>query len=188
MPLTKLDTVAALVVIDLQKGVVGLPAAHPIGEIVGRTAQLASAFRERGLPVVLVNVSGRAPGRTDAGPRKYSFPPDWNELVPELQRHPSDYLVTKQRWGAFLGTDLDETLLQRGVTQVVLTGVATSAGVESTARSAHDLGYNVTLVVDAMTDFDAGSHSHSVEKIFPRLGETAKTDDVLKLLQEASSA
>jgi nicotinamidase-related amidase len=105
-----------------------------------------------------------------------------------LEQHPGDHLVTKQRWGAFLGTTLDDTLRQRGVTQIILTGVATSAGVESTARSAHDLGYNVTLVVDAMTDLDADSHRHSVEKIFPRLGETAKTDDVLKLLQEASGS
>jgi nicotinamidase-related amidase len=159
-----------------------LPAVHPIGEIVARTAQLARAFRERGLPVVLVNASGAAPGRTDAGPRKFSFPPDWTELVPELEQHPGDHLVTKQRWGAFLGTTLDDYLLRRGVTQVVLTGVATSAGVESTARSAYDLGYNVTLVVDAITDRDADAHRHCVEKIFPRLGETATAEDVLKLL------
>ena len=76
------------------------------------------------------------------------------------------------------------TLRQRGVTQVVLTGVATVRGVESTARSAYDLGYNVTLVVDAMTDRDADAHHHSVEKIFPRLGETATTDDVLKRLKQ----
>jgi nicotinamidase-related amidase len=182
MPLTKLDTAPALVVIDLQKGVVGMPTAHPIAEIVARTARLARAFRERALPVVLVNVSGAAPGRTDAGPRTFSFPDDWTELVPELERHPGDHLVTKQRWGAFLGTTLDNYLRQRGVTQVVLTGVATSAGVESTARSAYDLGYNVALVVDAMTDRDADAHRHCVEKIFPRLGETAASDDVLRLL------
>lgn len=185
MPLTKLDGTAALVVFDLQKGVVGLPTAHPIGEIVSRSAQLARAFRERGLPVVLVNVSGRAPGRTDAGIPKFSFPPDWTELVPELEQQVSDYIVTKQRVGAFLGTSLDETLRQRGVTQVFLTGVATSLGVESTARSAYDLGYNVVLVVDAMMDRDADAHLHSVDKIFPRLGEVATTDDVLKLLKEA---
>ena len=185
MPLTKLDDACALVVIDLQKGVVGLPTVHPAGEVVGRAAQLARAFREQSLPVVLVNVTGAAPGRTDAGMPKFSFPADWTELVPELGRRPGDHVVTKQRWGAFLGTDLDDALRQRGVTQVVLTGVATSIGVESTARSAYDLGYNVTLVVDAMTDRDADAHRHSVEKIFPRLGETAKTDDVLKLLKEA---
>jgi nicotinamidase-related amidase len=182
MPLTKLDTTPALVVIDLQKGIAGLPTVHPAGEIIDRTAQLARAFRERGLPVVLVNVSGRAPGRTDAGIPKFSFPADWTELVAELDQHPGDHIVTKQRWGAFLGTSLDDYLRQRGVTQVVLTGIATSAGVESTARSAYDLGYNVTLVVDAMTDRDADAHRNSVEKIFPRLGETTKTDDVLKLL------
>jgi nicotinamidase-related amidase len=184
MPLTKLDDICALIVIDLQKGIVGMPTAHPIGEIVDRSAQLARAFRQRSLPVVLVNVSAPAPGRTDAGRPKYSFPPDWTDLVPELEQHPTDRLVTKQRWGAFLGTDLDDYLRQRGVTQVVVTGVATSAGVESTARSAHDLGYNVTLVIDAMTDMNADAHRHCVETIFPRLSETAQTHDVLNLLRE----
>jgi nicotinamidase-related amidase len=182
MPLTKLDTNAALVVIDLQKGIAGLPTVHPAGEIIGRAAQLARAFRGRGLPVVLVNVTGRAPGRTEAGSPKFSFPPDWTELVPELEQHPDDYTVTKQRVGAFIGTDLDEYLRRRGVTQVFLAGISTSAGVESTARSAYDLGYNVVLVTDAMTDRDADAHRHSVEKIFPRLGETDTTAKVLQLL------
>jgi nicotinamidase-related amidase len=182
MPLTKLDNIPALIVIDLQKGVVGLPTVHPVGEVVGRTARLARAFRARGLPVVLVNVSGRAPGRTDAGPPKFSFPDGWSELIPELEQQPGDHLVTKQRWGAFLGTDLNDYLRGCGVTQVVLTGIATSAGVESSARSAHDLGYNVALIVDAMTDRDADAHRHCVENIFPRLGESATTDEVLKLL------
>jgi nicotinamidase-related amidase len=187
MPLTQLDNAAALVVIDLQKGIVALPTVHPVGEIISRAAQLARAFRERSLPVVLVNVTGAAPGRTDAGPRKFSFPDDWTELVPELERHPDDHLVTKQRVGAFHGTSLDDYLRKRGVTQVVLTGVATSGGVESTARSAYDLGYNVALVVDAMTDRDADAHRHSVEKIFPRLGETDTTANVLKRLKESQA-
>jgi nicotinamidase-related amidase len=185
MPLTKLDDVSALIAIDLQKGIVGMPMVHPAGEIIHRTAVLARAFRERSLPVVLVNVSGPPPGRTDAGPRNYSFPEGWTELVPELDRQPGDHLVTKQSWGAFAGTGLDDYLRLRGVTQVVLTGIATSAGVESTARNACDLGYNVTLVVDAMTDRDADAHQHSVEKIFPRLGETTTTADVMTLLQAA---
>jgi nicotinamidase-related amidase len=185
MPLTQLDTNAALVVIDLQKGIVSVPTAHPAVEIVGRAAQLAAAFRQRGLPVVLVNVASRAPGRTDAGAPKFSIPPDWTELVPELDRQPSDYTVTKQRVGAFIGTSLDETLRQRGVTQIFLAGVATSVGVEATARSAYDHGYNVVLVVDAMTDRDADSHRHSVEKVFPRLGETTTTNYVLKSLNES---
>jgi nicotinamidase-related amidase len=76
MPLTKFDSTAALVVIDLQKGIVGMATVHPIREIIARVAQLAPLFRERGLPVVLVNVTGAAPGRTDAGPRNCCrFPP-----------------------------------------------------------------------------------------------------------------
>jgi nicotinamidase-related amidase len=183
MPLNKLDSVPALVVIDMQKGVVGLTTVHPAGEISSRIGVLAQAFRERGLPVVLVNVAGLAPGRTDAGPRNFSFPASWTELVPELDQQPSDHVVTKYQPGAFHGTSLDHYLRRQGATQIVLTGIATSIGVEATARSAYDLGYHVALVVDAMTDLDAEAHRHSVEKIFPRLGETATTSEVLDLLE-----
>jgi nicotinamidase-related amidase len=181
MPLTTLDPNAALIVVDLQKGIVGLPTVHPAGEIIGRAAQLARAFRGRGLPVVLVHVTAAAPGRTEAGIRNFPRLDDWAELVSELDQQPSDHIVTKQRWGAFIGTSLDDYLRQRSVTQVFVAGISTSAGVESTARSAFDLGYNVVLVVDAMTDRDPDSHSRSVEKIFPRLGETDTTANVLKM-------
>ncbi len=182
MPITKLDEIAALVVIDLQKGIAAIPAVHPMSDIIDRTARIARAFRERGLPVVLVNVAGMAPGRSETPRPNFAFPLDWTELVPQLDHQPSDCIITKHRWGAFIGTDLDRELRQRGVTQIVLTGVATSIGVESTARSAYDHGYSVALVVDAMTDRDADSHRHSVEKIFPRLGETCTTDELLALL------
>jgi len=182
MPITTLDPTAALVIIDLQKGIVGMPTVHPATAIVGRAAKLARAFREKGLPVVLVNVTGGAPGRTDVPRPAFSLPPDWTELVPELDRQPGDVIVSKQRWGAFLGTGLNDALRARGVTQIVLIGVATSIGVESTARSAYDLGYNVVLIVDAMTDRDGDAHRHSVEKIFPRLGQTDITDNVLKMV------
>jgi nicotinamidase-related amidase len=183
MPLT-LDEVSALIVIDVQKGIVAIPTAHPAVAVVDHCARLAHAFRERKLPVVLVNVDGRAPGRTEstlpAGPR----PADWSELVPELEAQPGDVRVTKQRFGAFLGTMLHAELQRRGVTQVVMAGISTSIGVESTARSAYDLGYNVAFVVDAMTDRSADNHRHSVENIFPRMGETGTTADVLKLLTQ----
>jgi nicotinamidase-related amidase len=187
MPLTKLDDTCALVVVDLQKGIVGAATVHPATEIVERSAQFARAFRERGLAVVLVNVSGAAPGRTDAGRSKFSFSEDSTALVPELEQSASDYRITKQRWGAFLGTDLHAYLQKRGVTQIVLAGIATSIGVESTARSAYDLGYHVALVVDAMTDRDADAHRNSVEKIFPRLGETTTTEDVVRFLKSKTA-
>jgi nicotinamidase-related amidase len=182
MPLTKLDEHSALIIIDLQKGIVGLPTVHPAGEIVERSSRLASAFRERDLPVVLVNVNGRAPGRIEM---RYNFtpPPGFADLVPELDQKANDHIVTKQRLGAFIGTFLDDYLHLRGVTQIVLTGISTSSGVESTARSGYDLGYNVTFVLDAITDLDAQSHQHCVERVFPKLGETTTADDVMKLLQ-----
>jgi len=183
MPLTRLDTNAALIVVDLQNDIVGIPTVHPAGGIIGRSAQLARAFRERSLPVVLDNVTGRAPGRTDTGTPTFSFPADLTGLVAELDQHPDDYPVSKQRWGAFIGTSLHDYLSQRGVIQIFLTGIASSSGVESTARSGYDYGYNVVLAVDAMTDRDADAHRHSVEKIFPRLGQTDTTDNVLKVLR-----
>ncbi|WP_426439787.1 isochorismatase family protein [Bradyrhizobium genosp. P] len=181
MPLSQLDENPALVVIDMQKGIVGLPTAHPAEQITANNARLARAFRSHGLPVVLVNVAGQAPGRI-AVSHKLQLPPDWAELVPELEQHPDDHRVTKLQWGAFHGTSLDHFLRRRGVTQVVLTGIATSIGVESSARNAHDHGYHVALVVDAMTDMDPVAHQHSVERIFPRLGETTTTAEMLSLL------
>jgi nicotinamidase-related amidase len=183
MPLTTLDSNAALILIDLQKGIVGIPGAHPMGEIVGRSAELARSFRERGLPVVLVNVTGAAPGRTDTPRPKFAFPPDWAELVPELEAQASDYRVSKQRWGGFIGTEMETILREREVTQIFLAGVATSIGVESTARSLYDAGYNVVLVVDAMTDRDAEAHEYRVKKVFPRMGEVETAENVLRMLR-----
>ncbi|KWF82244.1 hydrolase [Burkholderia diffusa] len=182
MSTTRLDTQTALVVIDLQKGIVALPTAHPVAPVIERTRELLNAFRSRGLPVVLVNVAGGAPGRTQQQVRLDALPADWTDLLPELNRQPSDHVVTKKTWGAFTGTGLDAHLKAAGVTQIVLAGIATSIGVESTARQAHELGYNVTLAVDAMTDLSADAHANSVERLFPRLGETGSMQEILALI------
>jgi nicotinamidase-related amidase len=184
MPLTTIDPTAALVVIDLQKGVVEVPTVHPAGEIVERSAALAGAFRRHGLPVVLVNVTGGAPGRTDRShPPGIISSPDWADLVDDLDPQPGDHLVTKQRRSAFHDTGLDAHLRGLGVTQVVLTGISTTSGVESTARSAYDHGYHVVLATDAMTDTDPGAHANSIERIFPKLGQTATTAEILSMLE-----
>jgi nicotinamidase-related amidase len=185
MPLSTLDPTPALIVVDLQKGISAYPTIAPFAEIVERSARLAAAFRERGFPVVLVNVDGRAPGLTEAPVAAAGTPaPDWTELVAELDAQPSDLCVTKRTWGAFHGTTLDAQLRERGVTQVVLTGISTSAGVETTARAAYEHGYNVVLATDAMTDRDADVHASSITNIFPRLGETATTDEILARLAD----
>ena len=182
MALTMLDPDTALIVVDLQAGIVTLPSVHPMAEIVERARQLAEAFRRRGLPVVLVNVAGGAPGRTERTPNRQPFPEGWTELIPELDRQPGDIVVTKRTWGAFAGTDLDARLKALGVTQVVVAGVATGTGVESTARQAYEQGFNVTLAADAMTDSRPEAHDYSLKHVFPRLGETGSTRQILDLL------
>jgi nicotinamidase-related amidase len=183
MPLTTLDPTPALVIIDLQKGIVSGSVAH----VVPNAAALANAFREHDLPVVLVNVTGRAPGRTDADSggshgSTGTLAPGWADIIDELERQPGDYLITKRRRSAFHDTGLNTLLRDLGVTQTVLAGVSTSAGVESTARSAHDHGYHVVLATDAMADRDRDSHRHSLERVFPKLGETATSAEIIDFL------
>lgn len=192
MAITTIDERAALVVVDLQNGVVGLPGApHRTADVVARTVHLAEAFRAAGLPVVLVRATAApdwsdwAPGRTESPRRGGERPGGWDALVDELAGHPGDVVVTKRNIGAFHGTDLDVQLRRRGVTQVVLTGVITTMGVEATARAAYDHGYHVVLVTDAMTDRDDDAHRHSVTRVFPRIGETGTVADVLALVDGA---
>jgi nicotinamidase-related amidase len=189
MPLTTLDPNTALIVIDLQKGIVNGNFVHPIGDIIDRTRTLIDVFHAKNLPVVLVNVAGRAPGRTEQGPRSNtSFSEGWTDLLPQLDQQPSDIVVTKRRWGAFATTDLEARLKARGVTQVVVTGVATSVGVEATARQAYEQGFNVTLALDAMTDIREEAHEYSIRNVFPRVGETGSTEEIISLLERRSSA
>jgi nicotinamidase-related amidase len=187
MALTTLDAHTALIVVDLQKGIVALPTAHPVAAVLQHARALAAAFRGHGLPVVLVNVAGGAPGRTEQARRLGELPTGWADLVPELNRQPQDHAVTKHTWGAFTGTDLAQHLKQQRVTQVVFAGVATSIGVESSARQAHELGFNVTLAIDAMTDMSPEAHLNSITRIFPRLGETGTTREIIDLLAPGRS-
>lgn len=182
MAISTLDPNTALLVIDLQKGMAGLPTVHPMTDVVANTVALLDAFRSRGLPVVLVNVDGSPPGRTERSFSASGLPADWTQLLPELRQQRSDHTVTKRSWGAFTNTDLERYLRERGVTQVVVAGIATSGGVESTARHARDVGFNVALAVDAMTDLDPDAHLNSATRVFPRLGETGTRRELVDRL------
>jgi nicotinamidase-related amidase len=187
MPVTTLDPKTALIVVDLQKGIINSPLIHPVAGVIERTCALLNAFRQRDLPVVLVNVAGVAPGRTEQ-PRRFTMLPEgFSDLIPELDRQASDIVVTKRTWGAFATTDLEAQLKAIGVTQVVVTGVATGTGVEATARQAYEQGFNVTLALDAMTDVRPEAHAYSVASVFPRLGETGSTHDIINLLATRSA-
>jgi nicotinamidase-related amidase len=187
MALTALDPNTALIVIDLQSGIVAYPTVHPIGEVVKQASALADAFRRHDLPVVLVNVAGGAPGRTERPRNSEPFPAGWTDLIPELNQQPSDVVVTKRTWGAFASTNLEDQLKARSVTQVVIVGVATGTGVEATARQAYEQGFNVTLAIDAMTDIRPEAHDYSIAQVFPRLGETSTTQEIIDLLEKRSA-
>jgi nicotinamidase-related amidase len=184
MALTTLDTATALLVVDLQKGLRGSGFSDSLSEVAARARALIDAFRAEGLPVVLVNVAGTAPGRTEQPPRlRGVLPEGFTDFLPELDHRPSDIVVTKRTWGAFASTDLESRLKALGVTQVVVAGVSTGTGVEATARQAYELGFNVTLAVDAMTDAKPEAHAYSLHAVFPRLGETGTTQEIIDLLR-----
>jgi nicotinamidase-related amidase len=192
MPITTLDPKPALVVIDILKGIVTLPTVHPMEPVVENVVRLTDAFRANGLPVVLVKV-GWATDFGDALKTRTQAPPpatkrsaEFFEFLDALGADPTrDIFVTKRQWGAFYGTDLDLQLRRRGVSNIVLCGVATSIGVESTARDAWERGYNLTFAADAMTDMHPGAHDRALDVIFPRIGEIGTTGEIVaKLARE----
>ncbi|MDN3584315.1 isochorismatase family protein [Mucilaginibacter flavus] len=185
--ITTIDKNTALVLIDLQNMVVKLPVAHPVAGVLANAAKLVAAFREAGLPIVLVNVNPI--GSKAFGVRKDRNPPaggapaaDWLDIVPEIETSDEDIRITKHTWGAFYETALHQELQKRNITQIVLAGIATSVGVEGTARQANEFGYNIAFASDAMSDMFLDAHESSFKNIFPRLGEVGTTEDIIAKL------
>ena len=180
----------ALVVIDLQKGIAGMPTApYPAAAVVSNAARLAHAFRTHTMPVVLVRVTPSADGHDRLrpmadDPMPWTLPraADWAEIVPELGPEPGDFIITKRQWGAFHGTELDLQLRRRGITTIVLCGISTNFGVESTARFAYEYGYQQIFAEDACSARSTEEHEHAVTKIFSRIGRVRKTDEILSAL------
>jgi nicotinamidase-related amidase len=197
--ITELDDKTALVVIDLQKGITALPVAHPAEEIIGKSIELINAFHAKKLPVVLVTVNPLGAKWTQTRVESSSAPKGeaaisqareamekggFFDIIPQIAQQPEDVLIVKTGWNAFYGTDLDVQLKNLGVTGIVLAGIATSIGVEGTARSASEFGYNITFATDAMTDMHLAAHENSLAAIFPRIGELDTTAAILQKLNE----
>jgi nicotinamidase-related amidase len=185
----------AVVVIDLQKGIVGFPGTpHSAESVVANTAALLEAARSVGAQPILVHVGRSADGgdglkvacdqpmRTGG-----AMPPDWSELIAELNRQPSDIVILKRQWGAFYGTDLELQLRRRGLSTIVLCGVATEFGVESTARDAYERGFEQVFAEDAMTGRTAESHANAIANIFPRMGRVRTTVEIVAALRARKS-
>ncbi len=190
---TVLDKQTALVLIDLQKGIVNRQTATPVKDVVANAVKLIEAFRKKGLPIIFTNViMGNAPFTKTRKEQQMQQPanptPDLFEIIPEVAKQPEDILVTKHTWNAFFETDLEEELKSRGITGIVIGGVATSIGVEGTARAASERGYNVAFAQDAMTDMAMEAHERSLKYIFPRMGEIDDTDKIIERLEELKEA
>ena len=182
----------AIVVIDLQKGITSRETQpYSAKEVISNTAKLLESFRKSNMPIFLVRVSSSPDSKdrlnviTDmtwpgAGMK---MPADWSEIVPELEPEKDAIIITKKQWGAFYGTDLDLQLRRRKIDTIVLCGISTNAGVESTARFAYEYGYNQIFAEDAMSSMSKEEHEHTVNKIFPRMGLVRKTKEILDAIQ-----
>lgn len=178
----------ALVLIDLQQGVTSLPLVRPAADVLTNAARLASAFRERGLPVVRVRVAFSPDGGDvlkapiDSPPPAVGAGPDFATLNSEIGDGPTDIHITKRQWDAFYGTELDLQLRRRRIETVTYAGISTSIGVESTARHGRELGYAQLFARDAMTDMVASAHENALSVIFPRIGRVLTTEEIVAQL------
>ncbi|MDN5284243.1 MAG: Isochorismatase family protein YecD [Mucilaginibacter sp.] len=196
--ITQIDPKTALILIDLQKGIVNLPLVNPVTEVLEKSAKLIAAFRSKKLPIVIVRVDPLGAKWTQARVDEPSAPKDEDgiiqakalmesagffDITPEIEVRPDDIFITKTTWGAFYQTTLHAELANNNVTGIVMAGIATSIGVEGTARQASELGYNISFATDAMTDMHLSAHEHSIGRIFPRIGEVGTADEIISKVQ-----
>jgi nicotinamidase-related amidase len=179
----------ALVLIDLQKGI--LPFAggpHTADDVLDKASALAKRFRQLSAPVALVRVGWSADGGdaprqlVDRPPPNKGLSADWWEFPDVLGVVDSDIRIVKRQWGAFYGTELELQLRRRGVEHIVIGGISTNIGVESTARTAWEIGFSLVFAEDAMSAANGEQHGFTVENIFPRLGRVRSTAQILEML------
>ncbi len=177
----------ALVVIDLQQGIAGRREISPYtGEqVIQNASKLANEFAQKGAFVVLVRVS-TTDGKDMVHPKTdsqmdFKFQEGWDIIVPELAKIKNTHVITKKQWGAFYGTDLDLQLRRRGIDTIVLCGISTGIGVDTTAREAFEHGYNQIFVEDAMSAVTKEEHDYVSKYIFPKIGKVRTSEEVVNL-------
>ncbi len=183
-------TKTALIVIDLQKGIAAMPTEpHPAAAVIENAIKLAEAFRKKSAPVFLVRVTPSSDGKDSLHPivdsrMQFKLPADadWAEIIPELGPQKNDFVITKRQWGAFYGTEIDLQLRRRGIDTIVLCGISTNIGVESTARFAYEYGYDQIFAEDATAARTKDEHEHTVKTIFVRIGRVRSTEEIIAAL------
>ena len=194
---TTIDKHTALVLIDLQKGLVKMDYVHPMKNILIKASMLMDVFRSANLPIVIVHVNPIDAVWTKTRVEVNAMPTNpvmnqiarlampmmgFTDIVPEIEIQPHDIVIEKKSWNAFFQTSLDTKLKNRKITQLVLGGIYTSIGVEGTARAASELGYNLIFATDAMTDKVLEAHENSIRNIFPRIGEVGTVMEITRLI------
>jgi nicotinamidase-related amidase len=180
----------ALILIDLQNGIMSAPnpAPHSCADVMKNAARLAKAVRAKGGTVVYIRVDMNDVLRlpVDAPLRDPNAPPlpaTASEIAAAADFQAGDWLITKRHWGAFAGTELERKLRERGIDTIVLGGVSTNAGVESTARQGTGLGFAFVVAEDACTSsMGSDAHRFAMEKVFPRLARVRTVDEVIAAL------
>ncbi len=179
----------ALVIIDLQKGIAGRDTKpYAANEVIANSSKLLAAFRKNGMKTFLVHVAA-APDTMlkalsdESWSRPANTPADWADFVPEIAPTGSDVVIDKKQWGAFYGTDLELRMRRSGVDTIVLCGIATDYGVESTARFAYEYGFQQIFAEDAMASMSEEQHNAAVKYVFKRMGRVRKTQEILDALQ-----
>lgn len=178
----------ALISIDLQGLVLSRALApHSAQQVIANTAAIATQLKSQGGAVILVTVEF-SPDYADAVNQPVdeamAFPPGGlpaaaTAMAPEIASLTHDAHIVKRQWSAFYGTELDLQLRRRGIKTVILTGIATNFGVESTIRDAFAHNYAVIAAEDAMTSLSAEAHAFACERVFPRLSRIRKTAEIL---------
>ena len=187
-PLSINKSKTALIVIDLQKGILQMETnPYSVKEVISNAARLADAFRKNSMPVFLVRAV-MGPGTIlktisdESFQRPANMTPDWADYVTEMSPQINDITITKRQWGAFYGTELELALRRRDIDTIVLCGIATDYGVESTARFAYEYGFQQIFAEDAMSSRSKEQHSAAVNFVLRRIGRVRKTEEILKAL------
>jgi nicotinamidase-related amidase len=185
-----LPTSTALVLIDLQTGILSIPTEPiPVNTVISNARKLVDACRASDILVIYVRVAfspdkrnALKPDADEPAPSFTNLPSNWSDIVKELDVKENDLLITKRQWGAFYGTELDLELRRRGVSTLILGGVSTNFGVESTARDAYERGFNLIFASDAMSSRAASDHEFPLKRIFPRIGKVRTTSEILSTI------
>ena len=166
----------ALVVIDLQHAIVSRETApYSPTDVIRNVRTLADTLRSHGVTIdeVLRLTVDQSMPRPAGG-----IPSNASDLIPEIGLQSSDVVILKRQWGAFYGTGLDQQLRRRGIRTIIMAGIATNIGVESTARAAFDRGYELIFAEDAMSSIGAEAHRFSTTQIFPRMGRVRSSKEI----------